>query len=91
MAKGHIFFNLNNVKFDFRHTIDVTPLTRSESIFMAFTGIPSLPLTLQRYARAYMLIKNEERSNRTNVIGREAMLAVQEVLRFARPRIKNQQ
>ena len=54
MAKGHIFFNLNNVKFDFRHTVDTIPLTRSESIYVAFTGIPSLPLTLQRNARAYM-------------------------------------
>ena len=60
MAKGHIFFNLNNVKFDFRHTVDTIPLTRSESIYVAFTGILSLFLTLQRYARAYMYIMNEE-------------------------------
>ena len=35
------------------------------------------------------LCRNEELSNRTDVIGREATLAVQEVLRLARPSIKN--
>lgn len=75
MANGQrsYFFNLNNVKFDFRHTVDTIPLTRSESIFMALTGIPSLSLTLQLYARKHVKLK-KSKSNRANVIGRKAML-----------------